>query len=931
MMRKIFKGFAYLILLILLSAAGYQGWSRWQQYSDEQAIQGSPQGQLPGIASPLQYWLHLDIDPKKAVFTGIEEIEIKLLKASDHFWLHGKNIEVFSSEIIDASGQHMEVDYHEKGHSGVVKISFPHVLKPQTIRLKLSYQADYDEKLAGLYKVETAGRPYVFTQFEATDARLAFPGFDEPRFKVPFSISLTVPELLVAVSNAPEKSRQPVEGGMVEIRFEKTPPLPTYLVAMAVGDFDLVEAKAIPANAWRKQSIPLRALAVKGEGDKLGFALSHTAEIVTALENYFDRAYPYKKLDLVAVPDFAAGAMENAGLITYREQILLLGENPTISQKRDYYVIHAHELAHQWFGNLVTMPWWNDIWLNESFATWMENKIVAELYPDLRIDQDSVKEGHRVMGSDSYVATRRIREPINNNGDIENAFDGITYSKGGAVLAMFERFLGAEGFRQGVRYHLKKFEFGTANADDFIQSLGEASSQSLGVAADKKKLVGAFRSFLDQSGVPLIKTDWQCQTTDIKEPVSGDQVSVRVTLNQSRYLPLGSRGEDNRLWQLPVCLTAYGEGFTKQHCLLMTEPSQSLFLELDHCPGTILPNTDGSGYYRWSLSEKKWLKLLSNLEKFNNVSLISVSSNLLAEVKAGRVSPSLFIAAAANFVALEGRENKVLPLAGLEFIAQYLAFGVEKKLMLAYLRELYKPLLDDLGLEADTERDISEPVVTANLRYRLVDLFAMNLKEPLLRETLKTRGEAYIGFNDVVYKINEDVINGDLASIAMGVAVQEIGNPYFDALKQLLDESSDGTIRERLLEAMAFADDPKLSERALGLVASLDTRLNEKGIIIFGQLAQPQTRELVYQWFKDKYSIMSMILPDNYLAYIPKIGSGFCDNEIKKDLQAFFEPKMDEIIGGARNLAETLERIETCAALAETVDRLDIPVELSQE
>ncbi|MCJ8269478.1 MAG: M1 family metallopeptidase [Psychrosphaera sp.] len=272
------------------------------------------------------------------------------------------------------------------------------------------------------------------------------------------------------------------------------------------------------------------------------YALENTASILATLEAYFGTPYPYEKLDLVAVPDFGAGGMENAGLILYREQLLLLGDSPTFSQQRHYASIHAHELAHQWFGNLVTMPWWDDLWLNEAFATWMANRAMNDWNPKFEFSRASVRQGHYVMKEDALISARQVREPVLNNDTIMSAFDGITYQKGGAVLQMFERFIGRETFQQGVQYHMKRFAFGHATANDFIESIEHV--------ADNKGLKAAFFSFLTQPGVPTVELDWQCS-----DGVGGKGDSAKITIKQSRYLPLGSTGDPLQYWHLPVCLT----------------------------------------------------------------------------------------------------------------------------------------------------------------------------------------------------------------------------------------------------------------------------------------------------------------------------------------------------------------------------------------
>lgn len=908
-MKKFFKVVGYLILLVVILWLGNMGLNSWQDKQNKQAIIGSPQGQLPKIASPVRYIVHLDIDPAKDDYTGSVSIDIELHQESDHFWLHGSEFDVVKSTLTDSLGKVLPVSYQELGHSGVVKISFSETLPKQKVTLLIDFKRDFETNLAGLYKVVSGDTASIFTQFEATDARLAFPSFDEPRFKVPFTVSMTIPENLTGIANTPEIKREKQDNGMVRISFSQSKPLPTYLVAVAVGDFDVITQKDMPTNIYRDYPLPIRAFALKGKGEELKYALSHTAELVVAMEEYFGRGYPYKKLDFIAVPDFAAGAMENAGLITYREQILLIGDNPTIAQQRLYYRVHAHELAHQWFGNLVTMPWWDDIWLNESFANWMEGKIVDITHPELRTSEGEIKSAHGVMTSDGYIAARQIREPILRNGDIVNAFDGITYQKGGAVLNMFEQFLGKEAFREGVRHHMKRFEFANANAYDFIQSLSDATS--------KPEIVQAFKSFLEQPGVPLVNMDWRCEEAQ-SSPI------LLIDLAQSRYLPLGSKGSAQKDWKLPMCIASINYSQREEHCFIFEQAKQTKQFPVTQCPQIVSPNSDAKGYYRWSLNKTKWSLLLANLNKLNGNEQISVNSNLLAEMRAGRVDAKTVISSAEKFVQLEDYASKTLPLEALNYLADYIADENEKKAMAGYLKGLYSPLIAELGLEANTDLDKNDAALAANLRSSLLNLFALKLKDPQTRELLKQRGINYVGFNGD-NKINKEAINNDLAQLAMSVAVQDLGRPYFDALMQHLENSDEGSLRGKLLGAMSKTTEPELSDEVLGMVISMDTRLNEKPVMIFGQMAMAETRDNAYQWFKDKYSIISMFLPPKYMSYAPRIGSGFCDKQHYQDLHDFFIDEIDSIPGAKRHFDTTLELIEVCSAIKASIPELAIP------
>jgi alanyl aminopeptidase len=337
------------------------------------------------------------------------------------------------------------------------------------------------------------------TQMEPISARFAFPGFDEPGFKTPFDISLTIPSDQVGVANTKQVKEVAAGEGWKTLTFAQTLPLPTYLVAFGVGPWDIATAPDITSNAYRSTPLPLRGIAAAGEAHRMQHVLGETPSIIHALENYYGFGYPWDKLDVLAAPDFEAGAMENAGLVTFRDWLLLLDKDSPARNVRGSFNVTAHELAHQWTGDTVTTEWWNDIWLNEAFATWMQQKVTMEVHPEYRADLDRVDGAQGAMSNDSLVSARSIRQPITGNGDIMTAFDGITYQKGASVIAMFENYVGEKTFQKGMRAYIQKQKFGNATADDLVSSNA--------TAADKgDAFKHAFNGVRDQSGVPYITT-----------------------------------------------------------------------------------------------------------------------------------------------------------------------------------------------------------------------------------------------------------------------------------------------------------------------------------------------------------------------------------------------------------------------------------------
>ncbi|QQR91412.1 MAG: hypothetical protein IPJ88_06705 [Myxococcales bacterium] len=476
-----------------------------------------PTGRLPRDVRPLHYYLDLEVDPDQATFSGRARIELSLKRRRHRIWMHGQDLKVRS---VTVSGQRVgreHATWKVVNKTGLVALRFPKAMGPGKVNVEIEYSTTFAPGLAGLYRVEQDKHNYAYTQFEPISARRAFPCLDEPAFKTPFDLSLTVESSDVAVANTPELHSRDLGNGKKRVRFSTTRPMPTYLVAMAVGPFDVVQAQDIPSNERRNTKIPLRGITTKGKGKQIQFGLDKLPKLLTALEDYFDIAYPYSKLDIIAIPDFKSGAMENVGAITFREQYIMMDKQAASSaQLLTYYAVMTHELAHQWFGNLVTMYWWHDLWLNESFATWMAARTLDELMPEFNMKMQELRAVHAAMDADSLVSARQIRQPIRSDHDIENAFDAITYTKGGAILSMFESWMGAEAFRDGIRRYLRAHEDGNARTEDFLTAL---------VGEKNKEVAASFSSFLHQPGVPLIESELECK---------GREAKLRVTQNAIR-------------------------------------------------------------------------------------------------------------------------------------------------------------------------------------------------------------------------------------------------------------------------------------------------------------------------------------------------------------------------------------------------------------
>jgi len=875
------------------------------------ADESPPDGQLPRDIVPTRYELALTIVPTEESFSGHARIHVALSQARSVIWLDGLDLNVSSATITPEGGEAVAASYEQVNEDGVAKLTPATPIDAGAAVIDVEYTAPFNHELAGLYRVDEDGESYGFTQFEATDARRAFPSFDEPSFKVPFDVTITAKAEHVVAANTPMRDEQALPEGMKRTRFATTRPLPTYLVAWAVGPLDVVEHAAIPANDFRARPLPVRGIAVKGRGARLAYALDHVAAIISAHEAYFGRAYPYAKLDIVAVPDFAAGAMENAGLVTFRETLLLLDDNAPEQQKRGYAGVMSHELAHMWFGDLVTMPWWNDIWLNEAFATWMGQKTVQTVYPQYEADLGLLDGAEWAMGQDSLTSARRIRQPIESSHDIENAFDGITYEKGGGVLAMVERWLGAETFQRGIRAYLSAHEFGNATADDLLAQLSETSGRDV---------TTPFRTFLDQPGVPFVLTSLSCE---------GEH--PHLSFAQSRYLPLGSPGDANQTWQIPICVR-YGRGDdAHETCTLLTEAEGGLDLE-GECPEWVMPNAGSAGYFRFSLPAAQLTALThAGWSHLTTAEKMGLGDSLEAAFARGTLSAANLYALLPTFAGDPARRVATVPMAILSYALHHLVTEGQKARVRAMGKRLYRPVMQRLGWAP--RRGQTESGETALMRATVMDFMARTVEDPRVRVRADTLARAYLGLDrHGDGQLHADAVDANLVGTVLAVAVQDGDAAFFDQLTERFFASDDALLRGQLLGALGSTKDAELAGRARGL--SLDARLrtNEVMTALGAQVSMEETRQDTWHWLADHYDAFVARIGPFRAGYLPHFARGFCSDEAKDRVAAFFTqpidhqgedgqmhrvPRIETLSGGPRNLAGTLEAIHICAARVE--------------
>lgn len=858
-----------------------------------------PLGPLPRNVLPTHVALELRVDPAQPRFSGETRIDVQVVAPTQTIWMHAKDLAISRAMLTPQNGPPLPLAPTPADSSGVLKLTAAQPIAAGRARIDISYSAPFGQ-LQGAYRVKPDGREYVLTQMEPSGARFAFPFFDEPAFKQPWDITLIIPNDQQGVSNTRVVRQEAAGPGWKRLVFATTERLPSYLVAFAVGPWGVMDGPDLKPNAVRGRSVKLRGIAAKGQGERMKFALEHTGAIVAAEEAYFGIPYPFDKLDLLAAPDFWAGAMENAGLIVYRDSLMFVDEKSGVHQLRAFWGVHAHELAHQWFGNLVTMPWWDDLWLNEAFATWFGNKIAGQLQPRLHFDRALMEQIFRVMDQDSLASTRRLREPIAEFTDIRSAFDGITYTKGAAILGMFERYLGPDRFRDAIRGYLRSHARGHATSADLIGSIAA-------ISGDATKVKTAFARFTDQPGVPLVHVATACE---------GPTPVLRV--EQRRFLPVGSGVAAGGTWSLPLCVR-YGQADgAHEQCALVEGAEATVELKARSCPSWVMPNADGAGYYRFDLAPADQARLEANFDKLSEREQRSYADSVDAAFSAGRLDSQAFLRAAARLALTPDLRTATAPLDRLDWMLRHAARTADEKQRLQqFVARLYGPRLSSLGL-LPREGEGDEARLQ---RTRLVSAMVYTAKDPQIRSRLAAMGGAMLGLvpadgTPADGRLHADAAPADLRRVALSMAIEQGGASEFDALMRHLAQTQDPELRGELLAAASDARQPALLERARALVLRPDVRGNEVDLLMPKERDEPANRQMGRDWLDANFDKVSLKLSGGAWL-VHSYSSGMCSAEEADTVKAKFADRMRTIEGGPRAVAQAVERVRLCAALAQ--------------
>ena len=846
--------------------------------ADVVALARVPDGRLTDAVRPLVYRLDLTVDPAQPRFSGHVEIDARIRKPGRFVDLHGRGL-AMNQVIAQVDGRKIAGTWTQIDDTGVARLTFAETLPAGPVTFAFDYDAAFGEGPSGLFRAKVGEDWYAWSQFQSIDARAVFPSFDEPGFKVPFTVTLRTPPGHVAVSNAPETGKT-AENGLEVHRFAATLPLPTYLVALMVGPFAVVEG-AVPPSPERTTPLPLRIVSPKPNADRLAFALDGSKAIVTHLEAYFGQPFPFPKLDQITSP-VQSGAMENAGADLYNDGLIVMSENASVPQKRSFGMVVAHELAHQWFGDLVTPAWWDDIWLNESFANWLGYRIGNAWRPDLNIGAGATVEGFAAMQTDALLAGRPIHQPITKSVQIDAAFDTITYGKGGHVVAMIAAYMGDAKFRGGVRRYMAAHRYGSATSTDFFTAIAD-------VAGDAR-ILPAMQSFTDQQGVPVLA-------------FSAEQ-NGRFTVTQSRYARLGSIPPATQ-WGVPLCVRR-GE---VRSCTLLAGPQGKIAVKGGN--GPLVPNAGGTGYYRFELPEAEWNALIAAADTLPGGEAVALADSLRASFEAGRAGPAQLIALARKLVRNPDSYASAVALGGLEGMN---AGGFyDAPAAAAYRRfvdGLFAPRLGAAGFDPKAGAYTGEDPEKSQQRAQVVWTLATVARDAAVRARLDAAAAAFL---------NEDKAALDSAYMDMALKVWSEG-AGLDGAKRLFNlalTSQDPVFRPEALEAVGASGKPDVASWVLADARDARLRPSERNAMLRAVIATEGTRDLGWVWMKEHLpELMNGTGGIFFATRLPGMVSGFCSVERANEIAGFLRPRLAGKTAEL-DLERTIERVRSCGVLKE--------------
>ncbi len=838
---------------------------------------------LPTDVKPRAYDADLRLDLNADRFEGELAMELALGAARRAITVHAVGLEV-TAATAQLGARTIAATATADGESETVTLAFAEELPAGDVQVRIVYRGAFSPGLRGLYR---AGSIAV-TQFEAADARRLFPCFDEPGFKAVWRLRVGgVPNQAIAISNG-SVIRDDNDGhGGRRLTFAPTPPLSSYLVAVIVGPLvasPVAMARHVPVTTWTTPE----------KRQLTAFAQDIALAVLPRLEDYFGLPYPFGKLDQIGVPDFEAGAMENAGAVTFREVALLAdpATAPLAVQKRVAEVI-THELAHQWFGNLVTMAWWDDLWLNEAFATWMAYKIVDDWRPSWRIWMDFEAGKGAALALDALVSAHPIRADVDNAEQAGESFDAITYEKGGAVLRMLEGFLGADRFRDGIRLYMRRHREANATADDLWGALGEASGQPILEMAN---------GWIRKTGYPLV---------DVALVNGGG--GVEVELKQRRFFAdpgAAATAPDAAAakWLVPVVLRFRDAKGVKEQPVLLPEASARVKLEAEGAVSWCVGNADARGFYRTGYDDATLGRLLPAVNELRPAERIALISDQWALVRADAAPIERFLDLV---VSLRGEEDHVVldeVVGRLSLIEHRFLADEDRGAFGKLVTELYGARAAALGWTPGPKEDDEVRLRRAVMLRALV--ITARAPDAVAEAEKRLPAAGASG--------GASAVDPNLLDVVVTAAARRADEARFEDLRGRAKSETDPASKRRYLHALARVETPALAARAVELALGDDVAMQDFSSYVSVLLGNRATREAAFALVRDRWTeTRAKADSPMILRRLVEALAALPERRHYDAVRAFLEAH--PIDGARQAIAQTLERMQMDATLRDRI------------
>lgn len=850
---------------------------------------------LPTDVKPENYTLLLQPDLDKFTFKGQETIDVKVLSSTTSITLNSEEIEIQSAcyKATDAGDQNLKAEVKFEPENASVVLSFPSALQPGSGQLCIDFTGELNDKMKGFYRSKYSSpsgeeKYGAVTQFEATDARRAFPCWDEPAVKATFDVTLVVPKNRVALSNMPVKSENdlPEDSTWKVVTYERTPIMSTYLLAFVVGEYDYVEDKD-------SDGVLVRVYTPVGKKEQGQFALEVAVKTLPFYNKYFQIAYPLPKIDLIAIADFAAGAMENWGLVTYRETALLIDPKNSSSKSKQWVaLVVGHELAHQWFGNLVTMEWWTHLWLNEGFASWIEYLCVDYCFPEFDIWTQFVNSDlGRALEMDALHNSHAIEIPVGHPDEVDEIFDAISYSKGASVIRMLHDYVGDESFKKGMNQYLTKFKYKNAVTEDLWESLGKASG---------KPVLDVMTTWTKQMGYPVVK---------VSEKQDG---SNRVlTLTQEKFCADGVQEKEGSFsWMVPVSISTASDPKKAAVVTLLDKTSMDVTVPNVTPDQWVKVNCESVGVYRVQYSSETLDRFIPAIK---NKTLpprdrLGLQNDLFALARAGMISTVDVLKVVGAFVNeddytvwsdLTGNLGQIsILLQNTDGFEDFKTFS----------KKLYKPVAQSLGWDAKE----SEGPLAAMLRELALTRLGKYGDEETVTEARK-RFE-----NHVSGKVP---LPADLKGPVYLTVMVNGDETTFNQMMKLYDEADMQEEKVRISRCIGSIKSDELKKKVLDFAMSDKVRSQDTVFVIGGVTGTVQGRELCWQFVQDKWTELHERYKGGFLLsrLVEVSTDNFVTEARAKEVEKFFEThsapaaerKIQQSVENIRLNAKWMEREST--------------------